>query len=151
MEATRVDYRGMLAELFQEEDRARAVARQLMDIANNSKERAAQERVGLLEFLHDAMERHMDYEERTLFPRLVKRGLEAEVSVAEKQHAAIRDARTKLDAIKPEELPARLDEVAHLVFDIARLMLHHTNFEGDYIYPELDQQDWTDLMEETIH
>jgi hypothetical protein len=30
-------------------------------------------------------------------------------------------------------------------------MLHHTNFEGDYIYPELDAEDWRELMEETIH
>lgn len=146
-----MDYRGMLAELFQEEDRARAVARQLMDIANTSKEGAAMERAGLLEFLHGPMERHMDFEERTLFPRLVTRGLSAEVGVAEKQHAAIREARTKLESITPEAIPARLEEVAHLVFDIARLMLHHTNFEGDYIYPELDQHDWTELMEETIH
>jgi hypothetical protein len=93
----------------------------------------------------------MEYEERSLFPKLVTRGLGAEVSVAEKHHAAIREAREKLAAIPESETAARCDEVAHLIFDIARLMLHHTNFEGDYIYPELEQEDWRELLEETIH
>jgi iron-sulfur cluster repair protein YtfE (RIC family) len=141
----------ILADLFQEEDHARHMARQLMDIANQSKEAAARERASLLEFLNGPMERHMDYEERSLFPRLTKRGLGAEVSVAEKQHASLREKRAELAAIPAEDTATRADEIAHLIFDIARLMLHHTNFEGDYIYPELDKHDWAELMEETIH
>jgi iron-sulfur cluster repair protein YtfE (RIC family) len=146
-----VDFAGKLAALFGEEDSARQMARELMETANESREAAAGERAGLLEFLHGAMERHMEYEERVLFPKLTEHGLAAEVSVAEKQHAAIREGREKLEAITASEVTARADEVAHLIFDIARLMLHHTNFEGDYIYPELDQDDWRELMEETVH
>ncbi len=146
-----MDYTSILADLFQEEDQARLMARQLMDIANQSKEAAARERASLLEFLAGPMERHMDYEERSLFPRLAKRGLAPEVSVAEKQHTALREQRAKLASIPQEEVTARGEEIAHLIFDIARLMLHHTNFEGDYIYPELDKQDWAEMMEETIH
>jgi iron-sulfur cluster repair protein YtfE (RIC family) len=146
-----VDFDGMLANLFREEDSARLMARQLMDRANESREAAVRERDSLLEFLHGAMERHMEYEERSLFPKLASRGLAAEVSVAEKQHTAIREGRTKLESIPLADVVARGDEIAHLIFDIARLMLHHTNFEGDYIYPELDREDWLELMEETIH
>jgi hypothetical protein len=29
-------------------------------------------------------------------------------------------------------------------------MLHHTNFEGDYIYPELTHDEWRDLMKATV-
>lgn len=146
-----MDFTSRLGELFQEEDAARHMARQLMDTANRSKEGAAQECDGLLAFLSGPMERHMDYEERSLFPRLRERGLDAEVNVAEKQHALIREKRTQLAAIAPADRLARIDEVAHAIFDVARLMLHHTNFEGDYIYPELDRADWMELMEETIH
>ncbi len=127
------------------------MARQLMEIANASRERAAKERSSLLAFLHGPMERHMDYEERSLFPKLKDHGLDAEVSVAEKQHTAIREMRVRLDAIPEADVATRGSEIAQLIFDIARLMLHHTNFEGDYIYPELDENDWRDLMEETMH
>lgn len=127
------------------------MARQLMEIANHSRERAAKERASLLAFLHGPMERHMEYEERSLFPKLKDHGLDAEVSVAEKQHTAIREGRARLEAIPEAESATRGNEIAQLIFDIARLMLHHTNFEGDYIYPELDENDWRDLMEETMH
>jgi hemerythrin-like domain-containing protein len=140
-----VDYESKLAELFQEEDAARAMARELMSLANKSREAAAAERGSLLAFLHGPMERHMDYEERLLFPKLEDRGLGPEVQVAAKQHHAIREKRAELERANDG------DVVAVLVFEIARLMLHHTNFEGDYIYPELDRQDWLELMEETIH
>lgn len=143
----RVEYDRMLSELFSEEDAARGMARQLMAIANRSREEAAGERQSLLAFLHGPMERHMEYEERTLFPRLEGRGLGPEVQVATKHHEALREKRAELE--KAAEGPSA--EVAQLVFDIARLMLHHTNFEGDYIYPELDREDWRELMEETIH
>jgi hemerythrin superfamily protein len=135
----------MLADLFQEEDAARHMARQLMTIANRSREAAAKERQPLLAFLHGPMEKHMHYEERSLFPKLEQRGLGPEVEVATKHHEAIRAKRDQLDKAGQE------DDVAQLVFDIARLMLHHTNFEGDYIYPELDAEDWRELLEETIH
>lgn len=135
----------MLSDLFQEEDAARAMARNLMNTANRSREAAAKEKPALLEFLAGPMERHMEYEERSLFPKLEDRGLAPEVQVARKHHEAIRERRVDLEkATDP-------NEVAQLVFDVARLMLHHTNFEGDYIYPELDKEDWRELMEETIH
>lgn len=146
-----MDFRGRLGELFQEEDAARYMARQLMETANRSKEATAAECDGLLEFLSGPMERHMEYEERSLFPKLRNRGLTAEVGVAEKQHALIREKTSQLAAIPAAERGARIDEVTHAIFDVARLMLHHTNFEGDYIYPELDHADWVELMEETIH
>jgi len=42
------------------------------------------------------------------------------------------------------------DDLGELVFEIARLLLHHTNFEGDYIYPELTHDEWRELMKETV-
>lgn len=141
-----MDYDKQLAELFSEEDAARAMARQLMSIANRSREAAAAERASLLAFLSGPMERHMEYEERSLFPKLAARGLEPEVGVATKHHEAIREKRAELEKAEGDQAA-----VAQLVFDLARLMLHHTNFEGDYIYPELDRDDWRELMEETMH
>lgn len=143
-----MDYESQLAELFQEEDAARHMARRLMDIARESREAAAAERDSLLEFLHGPMERHMDYEERELFGKLEQRGLGPEVQVAIKQHEALRQCAAELEAMTGQEGP---EDVAQKIFDIARLMLHHTNFEGDYIYPELTAQDWRELMEETIY
>jgi hypothetical protein len=140
-----VDFTSKLGHLFSEEDAARHMARQLMDTAKRSREAASAERASLLQFLHGPMERHMDYEERSLFPRLAEKGLAEEVQVATKQHESIRELRTKLDAAAPDE------DVAQLVFDVARMMLHHTNFEGDYIYPELEKDAWLELMEETNH
>lgn len=139
-----MDFSGQLAELFQQEDCARDMARRLMDIARQSREAAAAERQGLIDFLNGAMERHMDYEERSLFPKLKDRGLAPEVGVAEKQHVSIREGTRRLESMGPEE------DVAQEIFDIARLLLHHTNFEGDYIYPELTSADWMELMEETV-
>ncbi len=140
-----MDFQSQLSDLFHEEDAARAMARNLMATANKSREAAAQEKPALLEFLRGPMERHMEYEERCLFPKLEERGLGPEVQVATKHHEAIRE-RTK-ELADATDLAA----VAQLVFDVARLMLHHTNFEGDYIYPELDREDWRELMEETMH
>jgi len=139
-----MEFESMLAELFQEEDRARAMAARLMQVAQSSSAAAMGERESLLAFLHGPMERHMAYEERELFPQLERLGLTPEVQVACKHHAAIREATEKLAA-------AAADAVPQLVFDVARLMLHHTNFEGDYIYPELTVEAWQHLMEETIH
>jgi hypothetical protein len=33
---------------------------------------------------------------------------------------------------------------------VARLLLHHTNFEGDYIYPELSHDAWRELMKASV-
>ena len=140
-----MDYESQLAELFQEEDAARHMARRLMDIARTSKEAAVAERDSLIEFLRGPMERHMEYEERELFAKLEQRGLGPEVTVARKQHESIREGCDRLEAMEPGS-----EEVAHQIFDIARLLLHHTNFEGDYIYPELTAADWRELMEETF-
>lgn len=139
-----MDFTSKLGDLFREEDAARHMARQLMETAKRSREAANAERKGLSAFLHGPMERHMEYEERSLFPRLEAKGLGPEVQVATKQHEHIRELRTQLDAAAPGA------DVAQLIFDVARLMLHHTNFEGDYIYPELDKAAWMELMEETI-
>ena len=140
-----MDFTSKLSALFSEEDAARLMARQLMQTAKRSREEASAERSSLLAFLHGPMERHMDYEERSLFPRLEEMGLGPEVQVATKQHERIRELRAELETAAPDA------DVAQLVFEIARLMLHHTNFEGDYIYPELDKGAWEDLMSETMH
>lgn len=132
----------MLAELFRDEDRARDMASRLMQLAQAAPEEAIKERSELAEFVRGPMERHMSYEERAVFPQLSRRGLMPEVQVAEKQHAAIRQAADRL-AEAPE------GEVAQLIFDTARLLLHHTNFECDYIYPELTHEAWIELMKET--
>ncbi len=138
-----MDFKSKLGALFSEEDAARLMARQLMETAKRSREETNAERKSLLDFLHGPMERHMDYEERSLFPRMAEKGLAEEVQVATKQHESIRELRGKLEAAAPDA------DVAQLVFDVARLMLHHTNFEGDYIYPELEKDAWMELMEET--
>ena len=133
----------MLAQLFQEEDRAREMAARLMQLAQTSRAAAAAERDSLLEFLRGPMERHMAYEETSLFPHLEQHELLPEVQVATKHHAAIRKAAEQLAAMPRDA------DVAPLVFDVARLLLHHTNFEGDYIYPELSHQEWRALMKAT--
>ncbi|MFO0550694.1 MAG: hemerythrin domain-containing protein [Polyangiaceae bacterium] len=139
-----MEFQTRLAALFSEEDAARHMARELMSIANRSRDAAAREKESLLAFLHGPMERHMHFEEVRLFDKLVEHGLGPEVQVAMKHHEAIRESR---DALAAATDPA---EVAQIVFDVARLMLHHTNFEGDYIYPELDSEDWRELMAGTV-
>lgn len=134
----------MLAELFQEEDAAREMAWKLINLAEQSRAAAQAERASLLEFLRGPMERHMAYEEASMFPHLEEHGLGEEVQVACKQHAAIREATLEL-----EQAPADAD-VSHTIVHVARLMLHHTNFEGDYIYPELTHDEWRDLMKATV-
>jgi hemerythrin superfamily protein len=138
-----MQYDRMLAELFGEEDRAREMAARLADIARTSREAAAAERDSLLAFLRGPIERHFAYEEHVVFPKLEDHDLGPEVQVAIKQHDAVRQLATKL-------AEAGKDEVADLVFEIARLLLHHTNFEGDYIYPELTHDEWRELMKETV-
>ncbi|MDC0740169.1 hemerythrin domain-containing protein [Polyangium mundeleinium] len=138
-----MEYDRMLATLFEEEDRAREMASKLMKVSQESREASSAERQSLVAFLKGPMERHMAYEERAVFPQLDRRGLGAEVQVALRHHAMIREDAEKLAAAKPG------DDVSQLIFDVARRMLHHTNFEGDYIYPELTYEAWRDLMKET--
>ncbi|MDC3952831.1 MULTISPECIES: hemerythrin domain-containing protein [Polyangium] len=138
-----MEYDRMLATLFEEEDRAREMASKLMKVSQESREAASAERQSLVAFLKGPMERHMAYEERAVFPQLDRRGLGAEVQVALRHHAMIREDAEKLAAARPG------DDVSQLIFDVARRMLHHTNFEGDYIYPELTYEAWRDLMKET--
>jgi DUF438 domain-containing protein len=135
----------MIAELFEEEDRAREMANRLMQLARTSKAAAAAERDSLVTFLRGPMERHMKYEETALFPRLEQRGLGEEVKVAKKHHDAIRSDAEQLSAATEQ------DAIAQLVFDVARFMMHHTNFECDYIYPELTRSEWRALIQETAH
>jgi DUF438 domain-containing protein len=135
----------MIADLFEEEDRAREMANRLMQLARTSKAAAAAERDGLVTFLRGPMERHMHYEEINLFPRLEQRGLAEEVKVARKHHDSIR-ADTEQLATATDS-----DTIAQLVFDVARFMMHHTNFECDYIYPELTRSEWRALIQETVH
>jgi hemerythrin len=139
-----MEYDRMLAELFGEEDRARDMATRLAELARKSRESAAAERKSLIAFLRGPMERHFTFEETRIFPALDEHGLGPEVQVAVKQHDALRQLADKLEAARPE------DDVAQLIFEVARLMLHHTNFEGDYIYPELTHEDWRRLMKETV-
>src|SRR5262245_29136834 len=139
-----MEYDRMLAELFGEEDRAREMATRLAELAKRSTAAAAAERDSLLAFLRGPLERHFAYEENILFPKLEKHDLEEEVQVAIKQHQAIRQLAEELATMAPGE------GLAKTVFEIARLMLHHTNFEGDYIYPELTHEEWRELMRETV-
>ena len=139
-----MQYDRMLAELFGEEDRAREMAARLAEIAHTSKEAAAGERASLLAFLRGPIERHFAFEEHVVFPKLERHDLGPEVQVATKQHDAVRQLAQRLDDAGPG------DDVGDLVFEIARLLLHHTNFEGDYIYPELTHDEWRELMKETV-
>jgi hypothetical protein len=141
-----MQYDRMLAELFGEEDRAREMAARLADIARASPEAAAAERESLLAFLLGPIARHFAYEEQVVFPKLVEHDLAEEVEVAMKQHESVRHLARKL----AEAGPAAGADIAALVFDIARQLLHHTNFEGDYIYPELTHDEWRELMRETV-
>lgn len=136
-------YDRMLATLFEEEDRAREMAHRLMDVARSTVEAAAAERDDLVSFLGGPLEEHMAYEERSIFPLLKDHGLEAEVAVCHKHHRRLRELRDELRAA------AQPEQIAPMIFETARLMLHHTNFEGDYIYPELSREQWRDLMRQT--
>src|SRR6185369_16861897 len=118
----------MIADLFEEEDRAREMANRLMQLARTSKSAAAAERDSLVTFLRGPMERHMCYEEAALFPKLEQKGLGEEVKVARKHHQSIRSDTEQLACATDPEA------IAQLVFDVARFMMHHTNFECDYIY-----------------
>lgn len=133
-----------LAELFEEEDKAREMAHRLMRVAQESAAAASRERPQLVAFLRGPMERHMAYEERVVFPRLEQLGLAEEVMVSRKQHDSVREATEALETCANE------GEIGQLVFNTARLLLHHTNFEADYIYPELSQSQWLELMRESL-
>ena len=141
-----MQYDRMLAELFGEEDRARAMASRLADIARTSQDAAAAERDSLLAFLSGPIERHFAFEEQVIFPKLVAHALGEEVQVATKQHETVRQLTRRL-AVYDEGSGENLRE---LVFDVARQLLHHTNFEGDYIYPELTHEEWRELMKQTV-
>ncbi|AUX26660.1 hypothetical protein SOCEGT47_072300 [Sorangium cellulosum] len=134
----------MVAELFQEEDRAREMAGKLIQLAQRSPAAACAEREGLLAFLRGPMERHMRYEEAAIFPHFQAHGLAEEVQVALKHHAALREATEALANVAPD------GDVAARIANVARLLLHHTNFEGDYIYPELTHDEWRELIRETV-
>ena len=138
-----MEFERMMGELFADEDRARSMATKLMDLAQRTPHAAAAERESLLAFLRGPMERHMRYEEERVFPLLIEHGLGPEVEVAEKQHASLRAEAENLEKATGDA------GIARAIFVAARLMLHHTNFEGDYIYPELTRSEWHELMRET--
>lgn len=138
-----MEFDRMISELFADEDRARGMARQLMELTKRDKAAAAREKDSLLEFMRGALERHMQYEEKELFPLLIKHELAAEVEVAIKHHASIREEAGNLAKA------TTVEGISQAVFLAARIMLHHTNFEGDYIYPELSREEWRALMQET--
>ncbi len=135
-----MDFERTMAGLFADEDRARDMAKHLMELSKRDQIAAAREKDSLLAFLRGPMERHMAYEEETLFPLLVEHDLGAEVEVARKHHSSLREEAQNL------EKATTVDGIAKAVFFAARLMLHHTNFEGDYIYPELSRDEWRSLM-----
>jgi hemerythrin superfamily protein len=139
-----MQYDRMLAELFGEEDQARDMSKRLAAIARSSREAAAAERDSLLAFLRGPIERHFQYEEKAIFPHLEEHDLGPEVQVAVKQHETVRELTGQLAATRPGE------DVRELIFEIARLLLHHTNFEGDYIYPELTHDEWRMLMKQSV-
>jgi len=98
----------------------------------------------LLAFLQGPLERHFAFEEQAIFPKLVDHDLGPEVQVATKQHDTVRQLADKLAKCSSGA------DSGVLVFDIARQLLHHTNFEGDYIYPELTHEEWRELMKRTV-
>src|SRR5438552_13099807 len=98
-----MEYDRMLAELFEQEDQAREMARRLADAAQSSPEGAAAERASLIAFLKGPMERHFAYEEQVIFPKLETRGLGPEVQVATKQHAALRQLAETLQSPGPRD------------------------------------------------
>jgi hypothetical protein len=120
------------------------MAARLAQIARTSQEAVAAERESLLAFLRGPIERHFAYEEAVIFPKLVEHDLAEEVQVATKQHDTVRQLAAQLEANEPGT------DLSALVLDISRMLLHHTNFEGDYIYPELTHEEWRDLMKETL-
>lgn len=139
-----MDFQGKVKELFQEEAEARQMATQLVELGQGSLAGAKAERPALLAFLTGPMERHMAYEETAIFPKLEMRGFDDEVGVALEHHAAIRECARRLEGVPDEGLCALFGRVG-------RLLLQHTNFEQDYLYPELTHEEWEELLEETLH
>jgi iron-sulfur cluster repair protein YtfE (RIC family) len=139
-----MDFEGKVTQLFQEEAEARKMATQLVQIGESSAEIAKTERPALLAFLKGPMEKHMHYEEVAIFPKLEASGFDDEVAVALEHHAAIRDCTGKIEGEPDATLCA-------LFSRIGKLLMQHTNFEQDYLYPELTHVEWEELLEETLH
>jgi hypothetical protein len=139
-----MDFSAMMKELFADEDRARDMARRLMHLAQNDPAAAAREKDSVLAFIRGPIEQHFKYEEDVLFPELEAHGLGPEVDVAKKHHASLRQEASNLEGAKD------VAGIAQAIYFAARLMLHHTNFEGDYIYPELSKEQWHALLASTM-
>lgn len=138
-----MDFAAMMRELFADEDRAKDMARRLMHLSQNDPPAAAREKESVLAFIRGPIERHFQYEEEHLFPALEAHGLGPEVDVAKKHHASLRQEATNLEAAQD------VKGIAQAIYFAARLMIHHTNFEGDYIYPELSKEQWHALLAST--
>jgi hypothetical protein len=138
-----MDFSVMMKELFADEDRAREMAKRLMALAQSDPAAAAREKDSVLAFIRGPIEKHFRYEEEHLFPQLEEHGLGPEVDVAKKQHAGLRQEAINLENAKDPQ------GIAQAIYFAARLMLHHTNFEGDYIYPELSKSQWHALLAST--
>ncbi|MBL8684037.1 MAG: hemerythrin domain-containing protein [Myxococcales bacterium] len=139
-----MDFAAKMKELFADEDRARDMARRLMHLAQNDPTAAAREKDSVLAFIRGPIEKHFRYEEEHLFPALEEHGLGPEIDVAKKHHAALRQEAANLESAKDTK------GIAQAIYFAARLMLHHTNFEGDYIYPELSKEQWHALIASTM-
>jgi hypothetical protein len=135
-----MDFAAMMKELFADEDRARAMARRLMALSQSDPAATVKEKDSVLAFLRGPIERHFRYEEEKLFPQLEEHGLGPEVDVARKHHDGLRKEADNLERATDEK------GIAQAIYFAARLMLHHTNFEGDYIYPELSKTQWHELL-----
>ncbi len=139
-----MDFDHKMKELFADEDRARTMAQRLMHLAKADPAAAAKEKDSVVAFLRGPMERHFFYEETALFPHLESHGLGPEIEVARKHHASLRQEANNLANA------TSVEGIAQAIFFAARLMLHHTNFEGDYIYPELSREQWRGLLKATV-
>ena len=141
-----MQYDRMLAELFSEEDRAREMAARLADIARTSKE-AARARSGRACSRSSAARSSgtSRSRSRSCSPSWRSTTSGPEVQVADQAARRGAPARAQAGRRGPPG-----DDIGDLVFEIARLLLHHTNFEGDYIYPELTHDEWRELMKETV-
>ena len=137
------DFDRMLAELFQEEDRARDMATRLQ-IAQTSRAAASAR----------APEPHRFSSRADGAPHDLRRARDLPAARDPRPRrrgpGRVEAARCGPTSQPPDSKSAGPDDdVAPAIADTARLLLHHTNFEGDYIYPELNRDAWRELMRES--
>jgi DUF438 domain-containing protein len=122
-----------LARVLREEQAASDMARSIEKIAREGDERALERAISAFgAFLDRELAVHLAKEEADLFPVLARRGLDAEVAAATKQHAEIRRLRETLrPAIGPRE------QVRETLHELATTLRRHIAYEADFLYVDL--------------